>query len=52
MKDSILMAIESLCDDIARDTSADNNHNRAKAILGLALSGLLLPEEDILNSEE
>lgn len=52
MKDSILMAIESLCDDIATDTSAEDNRKRAEAVLGLAFSGLFLPDEDELLGAE
>lgn len=45
MKDSILMAIESLCDDIATDTSAE-------AIAWLAVSGIIIPDdEDELDGE-
>ena len=52
MKDSILMAIESLCDDIATDTSAEDNRKRAEAIVGLAVSGLIIPnDEDELDGE-
>lgn len=52
MKGSILMAIESLCDDIATDTSAEDNRKRAEAIAGLAVSGLIIPDdEDELNGE-
>lgn len=45
MKDSILMAIESLCDDIATNESAEDNHKRAVTIAMLTVSGLILPEE-------
>ena len=45
MKDSILMAIESLFDDIATDTSAEDNRKRAETIAMLTASGLLFPEE-------
>lgn len=52
MKDSILMAIESLCDDIATDTSAEDNRKRAEAIAGLAVSGIIIPDdEDELDGE-
>lgn len=52
MKDSILMAIESLCDDIATDTSAEDNRNRAEAIIRLTVSGIILPDdEDELDGE-
>ena len=52
MKDSILMAIEALCDDIATDASAEDNRKRAEAVLGLAFSGLFLPDEDELLGAE
>lgn len=42
MKGSILMAIESLCDDIATNENAEDNRNRAEAI---AASGRMLHEE-------
>ena len=52
MKDSILMAIESLCDDIATDTSAEDNRKRAEAIADLAVSGIIIPDdEDELNED-
>lgn len=52
MKNSILMAIESLCDDIATDTSAEDNRKRAEAIAGLAVSGIIIPDdEDELDGE-
>lgn len=52
MKGSILMAIESLCDDIATDTSAEDNRKRAEAIAGLAVSGIIIPDdEDELDGE-
>ena len=46
MKDSILMAIESLCDDIATNTSAEDNRKRAEAIMVLTMSGRVLPEDE------
>ena len=46
MKDSILMAIESICDDIATNTGAEENRKRAEAIATLAMSGLLLPDNE------
>ena len=46
MKDSILMAIESLCDDIATDESAEDNRKRAEAIMVLTMSGRILPEDE------
>lgn len=45
MNSSILTAIESLCDDIATNTNAKDNHKRANAILALALSRNFTPEE-------
>ena len=46
MKDSILRAIESLCDDIATNESADDNRKRAEAIMVLTMSGRILPEDE------
>lgn len=46
MKDSILMAIESICDDIATNESAEDNRKRAETIAMLTASGLLLPKDD------
>lgn len=45
MNDNILRAIESLCDDIATNTNADDNQKRANAILALAFGGIFTPEE-------
>lgn len=45
MNDKILRAIESLCDDIATNTNAEDNHKRANAILALAFSRNFTPEE-------
>lgn len=45
MNDDILRAIESLCDDIATNTNADENQKRATAILTLALGGKYVPEK-------
>ena len=45
MNDNILRAIESLCDDIATDTNAEDNQKRANAILTLAFGGIFTPEE-------
>ena len=45
MNDNILRAIESLCDDIATDTNAEDNQKRANAILALAFGGIFTPEE-------
>lgn len=46
MKDSILMAIESICDDIATNTDAEDNRKRAEVIAALAVSGLMLPDDE------
>ena len=43
MKDSILMAIESLCADIATDTDAEENRKRAASIAALAITGFYSP---------
>lgn len=45
MNDNILRAIESLCDDIAANTNAEDNQKRANAILVLAFGGIFTPEE-------
>lgn len=45
MNNSILMAIESMCDDIATSTNADDNKKRAEAIVSLAFGGLFTPED-------
>lgn len=45
MNDDILRAIESLCDDIATNTNAEENQKRATAILMLALGGKYVPEK-------
>lgn len=45
MNDNILRAIESLCDDIATNTNAEDNQKRANAILALAFGGTFTPEE-------
>lgn len=45
MNSSILTAIESLCDDIATNTKAEDNQKRANAILALAFAGKFTPEE-------
>lgn len=45
MNDNILRAIESLCDDIATNTNAEDNHKRANAVLALAFAGEFTPEE-------
>lgn len=46
MKDSILKAIESICDDIATNSGAEENRKRAEAIVALTTSGLLLPDAE------
>ena len=45
MNESIKRAIESICDDIATNTNADDNKARAEAVVSLAFSGLFVPEE-------
>lgn len=45
MNSSILTAIESLCDDIATNTNADDNKKRAEAIVSLALAGAFTSSE-------
>ncbi len=45
MNGNILRAIESLCDDIATSTNAEDNQKRANAILALAFGGTFTPEE-------
>ncbi len=45
MNESILMAIESMCDDIATNPDANDNHKRAEAIMALTISGIVLPRE-------
>lgn len=45
MNESILMAIESMCDDIATNENANDNSVRAASILALTLSGNMLPCE-------
>lgn len=45
MNESIKRAIESICDDIATNTNADDNKKRAEAVTSLTLCGLLVPEE-------
>lgn len=52
MKGSILMAIESLCDDIATNTDAEENRKRAESIATLAISGFLLPDDSEDETEE
>lgn len=46
MKNSILTAIESICDDIATGTNAGENLIRAITVAMLTASGSQLPEED------
>ena len=50
MNNNILYAIESLCNDIATNADAGDNQKRANAILTLAFSGILMPEETEDNS--
>ena len=45
MNDNTLRAIESLCDDIATNTNAEDNQKRANAILALAFGATFMPEE-------
>lgn len=45
MNSSILTAIESLCDDIATNTNAEENKKRADAALSLAFAGMFTPSE-------
>lgn len=45
MNESIKRAIESICDDIATNTNADENKKRAEAVASLTFSGLFVPEE-------
>lgn len=45
MNSSILTAIESLCDDIATNTNADDNKKRAEAVVSLAFAGTFTPAE-------
>lgn len=45
MNESIKRAIESICDDIATNTNADDNKKRAEAVTSLTFCGLLVPEE-------
>lgn len=45
MKDSILMAIESICDDIATNTNPEDNKKRAEAAAMLAIAGTFTPAE-------
>lgn len=46
MNDSILMAIESLCDDIATNPEAEDNRKRAEAITCLAFSSIFVPDTE------
>ncbi len=52
MNESIKRAIESICDDIATNTSADDNKKRAEAVTALAFCGLFAPEEIEGDEEE
>lgn len=45
MNESIKRAIESICDDIATNTNADDNKKRAESVVSLAFCGLFVPEE-------
>ena len=45
MNNSILTAIESLCDDIATNTNPEDNKKRAEAAAMLAVAGIFTPEE-------
>ena len=45
MNSSILTAIESLCDDIATNTNAEENKKRAEAVVSLAFAGIFTPAE-------
>lgn len=45
MNNSILTAIESLCDDIATNTNPEDNKKRAEAAAMLAVVGIFTPEE-------
>lgn len=52
MNESTKRAIESICDDIATNTSADDNKKRAEAVTALAFCGLFVPEEIEGDEEE
>lgn len=45
MNESIKRAIESICDDIATNTNADENKKRADTVASLTFCGLIVPEE-------
>ena len=45
MNSSILTAIESLCDDIATNTNAEENKKRAEAVVSLSFAGIFTPAE-------
>ena len=45
MNSSILTAIESLCDDIATNTTPEDNRKRAEAAAMLAFTGIFTPAE-------
>lgn len=45
MNSSILTAIESLCDDIATNTNAEDNRKRAEAAAMLSVAGIFTPAE-------
>ena len=46
MNASILMAIESLCDDIASNVDPADNHKRAESVLCLAYADIFTPDEN------
>lgn len=52
MNSSILTAIESLCDDIATNTNAEENRKRAEAAMLLSFTGLFTPSEYDDEAEE
>ena len=45
MNSSILIAIKSLCDDIATNTDAEENRKRAEAATLLSFAGIFTPSE-------
>ena len=45
MNSSILTAIESLCDDIAKNTNPEENKKRAEAATLLSFAGIFTPSE-------
>lgn len=52
MNNSILTAIESLCDDIATNTNPEENKKRAEAVVSLAFAGIFTPSEYDDEAEE